>query len=334
MMLYQISFISIVLLLVQWFAAAPSTEAFSGISPQDPATTAATLKTEENPPPKLTYIRASKIIDQPISIPAPSPSNEDGKYCLDSYMQLPAAQYACVPMPLNASLTRLVGSADRFKLCVPPMNFRLPGVINLVVVPEVNARVKVQEDSVLISADECTIHGSPLIESLGLNERFDFSIRCCMTWGVLTKNDDNNNNNNNLNKNVEDSISATATTKDAEEEEEEEEQEFIRCNTTISLDFDPPGFFKRVPRQATEAVGNAAFSITMSRMLSQFMKGLAADFQKWCLEEDYRKARKQMELDVLEEEEEEEVLLPEDVIRIENQMSTSSTAEETSNKAV
>mmetsp|Transcript_7009 Transcript_7009/g.9897 ORF Transcript_7009/g.9897 Transcript_7009/m.9897 type:complete len:329 (+) Transcript_7009:199-1185(+) len=325
-MLYRNSFISITFLLIQWLA--PSVESFSGISPQEPVTTTAT--NEKKIKNHMVYIRASKLIDQPVSIPPPSPANEDGTCCLTSYMQLPAAQYACVPMPLNASLTRLVGSKDKFKLCVPPMTFRLPGVINLEVVPEVKARVDVQKDRVLISADECTIHGSPLIESLDLNERFDFSIRCCMTWGDLSSRKKKKSNKKNKNDG-EISSSAAADATKVSVVELQEQRQIIRANTTISVDFDPPGFLKRIPKQATETVGNAAFALTMSRMLSQFMKSLAADFQKWNSDEEYRLARKQMELDLLVERDELNNIQDAEIMQtIEKEFSSSSTVEDIS----
>eukprot|EP00567_Pseudictyota_dubia_P007212 CAMPEP_0197460132 /NCGR_PEP_ID=MMETSP1175-20131217/53294_1 /TAXON_ID=1003142 /ORGANISM="Triceratium dubium, Strain CCMP147" /LENGTH=102 /DNA_ID=CAMNT_0042995167 /DNA_START=1 /DNA_END=306 /DNA_ORIENTATION=+ len=97
-------------------------------------------------------------------------------------MQLPAGQYACVPMPLDSSLSRIRGTADEFKLIVPPMQFKVPGIPGVEVRPVVNAKVTVEPDRVVVVSDSCIIHGSPMIEQIRLNDHFDITVRICLTW--------------------------------------------------------------------------------------------------------------------------------------------------------
>jgi hypothetical protein len=83
-------------------------------------------------------------------------------------------------MPMEA---KLVGTdkADEFALAVPPVRFAVPGVL-LTVTPSLLATVTSEPDRVCISSDACTLSGSPFVESLRLNERFDFRVRTVFTW--------------------------------------------------------------------------------------------------------------------------------------------------------
>ena len=66
--------------------------------------------------PALVHLRVSESIIQPVAFHG----------CLDQYMQLPAAQYVAVPMPLSGSLARVPDTADLFSLVVPPVRFGAP----------------------------------------------------------------------------------------------------------------------------------------------------------------------------------------------------------------
>lgn len=207
---------------------------------------------------KTARIQAAKTSVQTVT----PPSSKNGRgYSLDDYMQLPAEQYACVPMPMDSSLTRIRGTADEFKLIVPPMHFKAPGVPGVEVRPVVNARVTVEEDRVVIVSDSCVINGSPMIERIRLNDCFDVTVRICLTWS----------------SDGEHSISA---------------------RSQIDLMLDPPGPFAFVPRQVTQAIGNRAMSITLGALLKDFMKNLGKDFERWSTDEEYRSNREQLGMEL------------------------------------
>merc|ERR1711862_658225 len=91
-------------------------------------------------------------------------------WSLEDYMQLPASQYSCVPMPLNSSLDRVIGTRDKFRLSVPPIKLKVPGVNQIQVRPLMMAKVNVKSDCVMITSDSCRITGSKIIDDLSLND--------------------------------------------------------------------------------------------------------------------------------------------------------------------
>ena len=124
-------------------------------------------------------------------------------------------------MPMEA---KLVGTdkADEFALTVPPITFSIPGV-PLTVSPSLLATVTSEPDRVCISSDACTLSGSPFVESLRLNERFDFRVRTVFTW-------------------------ADGATDGAVGGAE------IRSSSEIEVDVETPKLFALVPRRLLEAI--------------------------------------------------------------------------------
>uniref|UniRef100_A0A7S4JWY7 Lipid-binding serum glycoprotein C-terminal domain-containing protein n=1 Tax=Odontella aurita TaxID=265563 RepID=A0A7S4JWY7_9STRA len=210
---------------------------------------------------KTALIKAAKSSVQTVMQPSGRGSGGAQQYSLNDYMQLPAAQYACVPMPLNSSLTRIRGTADEFKLIVPPMKFKVPGIQGVEVRPIVNARVTVEQDRVVIISDSCVINGSPMIEQIRLNDCFDITVRICLTWSTEAK-------------------------------------QSITANSNIDMTLDPPGPFAFVPRQITEAIGNRAISIMLGALQKDFMKNLGRDFERWASDGEYRSNRNKLEIEL------------------------------------
>jgi hypothetical protein len=208
--------------------------------------------------PSIARIRASRTSIQNV---------EDGNGLLQDYMQLPASQYSCVPMPLNSSLDRVLGMPDQFRLRVPPMKLKSPGVPEVEVRPLMMATVNVEQHRVLITSNSCQIRGSKIIENLKINDFFDFKVEICLTW--------------------EDGTPASSPA--------------ITARSEIEVDLDPPGLFALVPRQILEAVGKRAIGITLGALQKNFMKSLGSDFERWSVDEEYRAQRKQLELDVAAE---------------------------------
>jgi hypothetical protein len=222
-------------------------------------------------------VRVSTEVVQPVTNPPTNGDSGDG-WLLDKYMQLPAAQYACVPMPLNSSLTRVYGSEEEFILCVPKVSFNIPGG-PIEVFPEVRAKVKVEPDQVVIYSDSCTIYGSPIVERLKLNDRFDFRVRATLTWKQ------------------EESDGKEAL---LQEQKDGTEPTLVKGDTIcssaeIEVDVYPPGRLALIPRRIIEPVGNTAMAFILSLLLEDFMVGLGSDYERWASDDAYRAERKLLE---------------------------------------
>jgi len=198
-------------------------------------------------------IRVSKEVIRPVLTP------KNVTATLKDYMQLPSAQYTCVPMPLNSSLTRIIGSDEEFLLSVPKIKFLLPieGIIEIV--PKVRANVKVESDRVLISSNSCTISGSPIVEQLNIASKFDFRIFVILTWKEGLDGDD------------------------------------ILSRANIEIDFYPPGKLALIPRRIQEFAGKTSMSFVLSKLLKTFMENLASDYERWVSDKDYRIQRREMQ---------------------------------------
>jgi len=85
-------------------------------------------------------------------------------------MQLPTDQYVLIPLPNNAKLEKK--SEDLFTLLVPELQ-----LFNVWLRPHVVSKVKVTPDGVLIEAVECRLDGSPEVQRLDLNSKFELSVK-------------------------------------------------------------------------------------------------------------------------------------------------------------
>jgi len=150
------------------------------------------------------------------------------------------------------------------------MALRSPGVPLVEVSPVVFARVLVQNDGVTITSEECIIEGSRLIQDLRMNDFFEFKVHLLLTWSSNGNDGDDG--------------------------------PYMRAESKIEVNLDPPGPFAFVPKQILEAVGNRAIQMTLGALQKNFMASLGEDFERWAGDEEYRLERRQLELDFLEEE--------------------------------
>lgn len=120
-----------------------------------------------------TQVRVSGSAVTPVDVPTHVDLDSN---TLTEYMRLPVEQYALVPMPLNATLSR-IPSNNKFELRVPPMRF-----LWLEVQPVVEADVALEPHRVVISSDKCRLIGSPFLSKVQMNERFNFSAYTELTW--------------------------------------------------------------------------------------------------------------------------------------------------------
>jgi len=213
---------------------------------------------------------------------------------LTNYMQLPVEQYVLIPMPLESSLTRIdindsnfpsKSDDTKFELVVPTIHF-----FKLSLTPVVYASVQPHENRVVISSTKCLLRGSPFIERVQLNDRFDFTVTTTLTW-------DDASSQLNLANGSEDAFQSIPTgdgnqNGSTDEEKEGPPMEYsISAETIIKIDVDVPRPFSALPKMALEKTANAAVGITPKYIQSNFVENLATDYKKWASDVEYRNHR-------------------------------------------
>jgi hypothetical protein len=171
---------------------------------------------------------------------------------LDEYMRLPVEAYCAIPLPMRAELSRV--DAKFFALRVPPLHFAVPGN-PITMEPRVMARVEAKPNCVRISSDQCTLVGSPIVESLRLNECFAFRVLVLLTW---------------------DAGAAPC----------------MSADSRIEVDVETPGLFRLLPRSLLQAIVSAATAVVLDSLLKAFLRNLAADHGRWSTDAAYRDARR------------------------------------------
>ena len=194
---------------------------------------------------------------------------------LTHYMRLPVDQYVLIPMPLGSSLNRMdnidgdvspssidyPSECTEFELVVPTISF-----FKLSLQPVVYATVQPHHNRVVISSTKCVLCGSPFIDKVKLNDRFDFSVNCTLTW--------------------EDSLSNSSMSQLGEKIECS-----ITSETCIKVDVDVPKPFRSIPKRLVERAGNAAMKISLNYIQANFVDNLATDYENWATNSEYRNYR-------------------------------------------
>lgn len=210
---------------------------------------------------------------------------------LTHYMRLPVEQYILIPMPLDSSLTRIDGNnttttfttsespsetdscSELFELVIPNITF-----FQLKLQPVVYATVTPQPNKVIISSEKCILRGSPFIEKVKLNDRFDFSVTTTLTWKDAYSSSQSN-------RRQHDIPSTSSHTNGTTE------RSAITAETFITINVDVPRPFNSIPKQILEATGNAAVKFTLLYIQANFVSNLAKDYVKWATVAEYRKYR-------------------------------------------
>ncbi|KAL7553710.1 hypothetical protein ACHAWF_017031 [Thalassiosira exigua] len=202
---------------------------------------------------------------------------------LSNYMRLPVEQYVLIPMPLGSSLTRIAnGRIDdtppehtEFELVVPTIKF-----FWLTLQPVVYATVQPQENRVVIRSESCVLRGSPFIEKVQLNDRFDFCVNTTLTWEDASQSSACVNND----PGVETGVLGEAYVVDP-----------VSCSITaetqIDVNVDVPRPFSSLPKAALERTGNAAMRLSLRCIQRNFVDNLARDYHKWASDAEYRSYR-------------------------------------------
>ncbi len=235
-------------------------------------------------------------------------SDDGDDVTLSNYMRLPVEQYVLIEMPLGSSLTKLDNNSnattsssssdngEEFELVVPEITF-----FNLTLQPIVLCTVQPMEDKVVIVSDHCFLRGSSFIEKVGLNERFDFRVRCELTWYddqtlVAVADDvhcaedesdidvgDGRKNNKFRFRSREDTASINETDCNSSSS--------ITVTTSIDVDVDVPRPFSSIPKFIVERTGNAAMKLSLKYIQANFARNLAQDYEKWWRDGEYRRYR-------------------------------------------
>jgi hypothetical protein len=214
---------------------------------------------------------------------------------LADYMRLPVEQYVLIPMPLGSNLRKLecnlsssssssspsslmnaseICTTTEFELTVPIIKF-----FKLSLQPVVYATVQPYPNQVLILSTKCILGGSPFIEKVKLNDRFDFSVNTTLTWeddddDYLKTTNDILNNHDNL-----------------REVKKEQQERVINAETCICVNIDIPKPFNTIPKRLIERAGNAAMKVSLHYIQTNFVNNLAIDYIKWSSDSIYRQYR-------------------------------------------
>lgn len=167
--------------------------------------------------------------------------------------------------PLNSTSS----SAELFKLVVPNITF-----FQLKLQPVVYATVTPQPNQVSIISEKCVLFGSPFIEKVKLNDRFDFSVTTTLTWQDV------------------DNSSHSYSQPDAKME-----CSTITAETCININVDVPRPFNAIPKRILETTGNAAVKLTLLYIQANFVNNLATDYVKWATVAEYRKYRASLSME-------------------------------------
>mmetsp|Transcript_53688 Transcript_53688/g.78663 ORF Transcript_53688/g.78663 Transcript_53688/m.78663 type:complete len:268 (+) Transcript_53688:50-853(+) len=170
---------------------------------------------------------------------------------LGTYMQLPTDQYVLIPLPNNAKLEKQ--SEDLFTLLVPELQ-----LFNVWLRPHVVSKVEVTPDGVLIEAVECRLDGSPEVQRLDLNSKFELSVKVVLQ-GIQDPRGLRN---------------------------------VMTARSEITVWVDPPPIFRLLfPKPLMVSTGNAVVKASLRLLQSTFLQGLASDYNRWALDAKYRDER-------------------------------------------
>ena len=181
---------------------------------------------------------------------------------LDHYMRLPTEQY----YELDPSMIKPLGN-NCFLLDVPKLEF-----FNIWVQPQVVTEVTTHTNGssphVLIKGLSCTLNGSPWIQQMKLNDKFDLHFITKLTWQdpVTTR----------VNNNVSSSLNGTATITG-------------KLELEVLTEVIPP--FNALPISVLEGTCNTVLGGLTRTLLPIFVKKLAEDFKRWQVDEKYRQRR-------------------------------------------
>lgn len=199
-------------------------------------------------------------VDADTTVYVKEPTDSKLSLGIENYMTLPPEQYSALDPNLISHLEK-----NRFRLRVPKLK-----LYGLWVAPVVDI-VATQLDNparVVLTSENCTLHGSDWVRRVQLNNFFTVKFQTVLSWNssraVFQKGD---------------TASITGTV-------------FLEVFTRVI----PP--FNLIPRPMLEGSVNAILRGLIRTMLPFFMHRLAADYRRWATDEEYRAFRESMGCEV------------------------------------
>lgn len=238
-------------------------------------------------------------------VPPPLQDTLSHNVTLTDYMQLPVEQYVLIPMPLGSSLSKIEDNKEtyfssksvedtEFELVVPTITF-----FKLSLTPVVYATVQPHKNRVVISSSKCILRGSPFIEKVKLNDRFDFTVKTTLTWNDALSQQTNLAQENNQNGYMNDVVENGNNSMECS----------ITADSWINVDVDVPRPFNAIPKSVLERTANAAMKLSLKYIQANFVENLSVDYNKWATDLEYRKYRASLS--------EKEVVVEEDNLLVE-----------------
>ncbi|MEW5305647.1 MAG: hypothetical protein WDW36_008173 [Sanguina aurantia] len=161
---------------------------------------------------------------------------------LSVYMQGFANNFSTIELPLGGGMVRK--SESRFEICIPRF-----ALFDIAIQPHVKCDVTTTPGLVNVVSRECSISGSPHVDSYRLNDKFDLHVSVCFSW-----------------------LEANPATQAAPR---------IVVTSTLLVLVDVPSPFNLVPRGIIEPTCNAAMAQSLNLLLSSFVESLSADYAVW-----------------------------------------------------
>jgi hypothetical protein len=233
--------------------------------------------TETKPNAKLSLKdRARLSANYSSSVNIPIMASADATLTLDHYMRLPTEQY----YELDPKMIKPLGN-NSFLLDVPKLEF-----FNIWVQPQVVTEVTThselssptsEEAHVLIKGLSCTLNGSPWIQQMKLNDKFDLHFLTKLTW---------------KDPSVENGSSNMTVAKSRNNSSNVEQRQAVitgALELEVLTEVIPP--FNALPISLLESTCNTVLGGLTRTLLPIFVKKLAEDFKRWQVDEKYRQRR-------------------------------------------
>jgi hypothetical protein len=221
--------------------------------------------------------RARLSANYTVAVKVPIVASANATLTLDHYMRLPTEQYH----ELDPKMIKPLGN-NCFLLDVPKMEF-----FNIWVQPQVVTEVTThselssptsEEAHVLIKGLSCTLNGSPWIQQMKLNDKFDLHFLTKLTWKDPSLGNGSSN------------IKAVAANRNNSSNVEQRQAVITGAlELEVLTEVIPP--FNAFPVSLLESTCNTVLGGLTRTLLPIFVKKLAEDFKRWQVDEKYRQRR-------------------------------------------
>ncbi|MEW5316779.1 MAG: hypothetical protein WDW38_008129 [Sanguina aurantia] len=174
---------------------------------------------------------------------------------LSVYMQGFANNFSTIELPLGGGMVRK--SESRFEICIPRF-----ALFDIAIQPQVKCDVTTTPGLVNVVSRECSISGSPHVDSYRLNDKFDLHVSVSFSW-------------------IEANPATQAAPRIVVTSTAPAPPLLSSHQPTAQVLVDVPSPFNLVPRAIIEPTCNAAMAQSLNLLLSSFVESLSADYAVW-----------------------------------------------------